>query len=126
MLKLYFDGGCRPNPGPVETMVVARGVAHHQTGLGHGDNNDAEWRAMLAALRVARALGADDIVLIGDARPVILQARGVMPCRSARFGELLADYRALAATFARVRLRHVGRSHNLAGIALERLRSGFC
>lgn len=25
-IKIYFDGGCRPNPGQMETAVVARDV----------------------------------------------------------------------------------------------------
>ena len=27
-LKVYFDGGCRPNPGPIEAAVVLRGAVH--------------------------------------------------------------------------------------------------
>lgn len=123
-LKLWFDGGCRPNPGRMETMVVARGVAHHDAGAGQGDNNEAEWCALLAALRVARSLDADDIVLLGDSALVIAQAAGRQKCRTPRLRERLADYQRLAAGFARVRLRHVARSHNLAGIALDRLRDG--
>jgi ribonuclease HI len=25
-VKIYFDGGCRPNPGNIETAVVAAGI----------------------------------------------------------------------------------------------------
>ena len=125
VLKLWFDGGCRPNPGPIEVAVVARGVVYYRAGLPPGSNNDAEWLALLHALAVARELGAHDIVLLGDSAVVVRQARGAGKCRSAQLGRHLAAYTAQAGAFARIRIRHVKRSHNLAGIALERRRSGL-
>jgi len=120
-VKLYFDGGCRPNPGPMETAIVARGQVHYRADHGPGDNNDAEWLALLEALSVAQAMGERDIILIGDSALVIGQATGAAPCRSLRFRAALARFQELAAGFASVRLRLARRSHNLAGIALERI-----
>ena len=119
MLKLFFDGGCRPNPGPMETAVVARGVVHHATDLGSGSNDEAEWLAARHALAVARALGEVDIVLVGDSARVVAQANGA-PCRSAALAEQRDAFRAEAAGFARVRVRQVARAQNLAGGALEK------
>ena len=33
-LTLYFDGGCQPNPGPIGTAVVVRGVIEMARSLG--------------------------------------------------------------------------------------------
>jgi ribonuclease HI len=118
---LYFDGGCRPNPGDLETATVLRGIAEIRTELGHGDNEDAEWSAALHALERARAAGLADILLLGDSLSVIRQATG----RQAARRPWLARFRAEAASFDRVRLRHVGRKQNLAGIALEAMRRGY-
>ena len=120
-LKLFFDGGCRPNPGMMETAVVACGVTHHRPDLGHGTNNDAEWLALLHALDVAADLGAPDIVLVGDSALVLNQAKGAWPCRSEALRAHLDAFRALAPAFGSIKFRHVRRSHNLAGIALERI-----
>lgn len=120
-LKLFFDGGCRPNPGMMETAVVARGVTHHRPDLGPGTNNDAEWLALIHAVELAGALGETDIVLVGDSALVLNQARGRWPCRSAALRRHLETFQALAPSFAAIRFRQVGRSQNLAGIALERL-----
>ena len=117
-MKLYFDGGCRPNPGMMETAVVMRGVAAIRRDLGHGDSERAEWLALLHALAIASAAGERDIIVIGDSLPVIRQAEGAAPC--------LPEWRALLEEallpFDRVRLRHVKRQQNLAGIALEKAR----
>ena len=120
-LKLFFDGGCRPNPGMIETAVVARGVTHHRPDRGYGTNNDAEWLALLHAMARAVELSATDIVLVGDSALVLNQANEVWPCRSDALRVHLEAFRALAPSFASVRFRQVGRSQNLAGIALERV-----
>jgi hypothetical protein len=41
-LKVYFDGGCRPNPGVIEVAVVARGATYFFDDLGCGTSSDAE------------------------------------------------------------------------------------
>jgi ribonuclease HI len=120
-LKLFFDGGCRPNPGMMETAVVARGITRHRADLGHGTNNDAEWLALIHALEWAIERGATEIILVGDSAVVLNQAKGSAPCRSAALRPHLATFRRLAPSFSSIRFRQVGRSHNLAGIALERV-----
>ena len=120
-LRLFFDGGCRPNPGKMESAVVARGITYFQPDLGNGDNNDAEWLALLHALDVAKSLGAEDVELVGDSAYVVAQARGKTPCRRGHWME----FQARAKDFAKIRVRRVPRSRNLAGIALDRVRNGI-
>jgi ribonuclease HI len=118
-LKVFFDGGCQPNPGRMEAAVVARGVTHIFRDLGHGTNNDAEWLALIAALRVAQDVGVADFTLLGDAATVINQANGDWKCRSPALRAHLAVLQALCGDRP-VRIRKVARSQNLAGIALAR------
>ena len=120
-LRIFFDGGCRPNPGMMEVAAVARGVPYVRTDLGIGSSELSEWQALLHAVAVARTLGADDVELVGDSASVINQANGLTKCRDADMRQQLEAYRAAVAAFARVRLRQVKRSKNLAGIALARL-----
>lgn len=120
--KVFFDGGARPNPGPMETAVVVRGEAHVRQAIGTGSNNDAEWLALLHAVEIATALGFDEVEFVGDAMPVVQQASGAWKCRSADLQQHLDAYRAAIAPFAKVRVRHVPRSKNLAGIALAKAR----
>lgn len=103
--------------------MFARGVAYHEAGLGHGTNDDAEWLALLHALRVAHALGEADVVLIGDSRLVVNQAKGMGAALagSDRFHGHREAYRGLAVGFERIRIRHVPRAKNMAGIVLEKI-----
>lgn len=116
----FFDGGCRPNPGPMEVAVVSCGQTYFRDDQGSGDNNQAEWMALLYAVELAVAGGASDALFIGDSALVINQARGLWPCRSLHLKPYLAAFKDAAAAISRVRLRQVPRSKNLAGIALAR------
>lgn len=100
----------------MEIAVIAGGRAHHRSDIGIGTSSEAEWRALLFALEIAKGLGEHDPVLIGDAANVIAQANGAKGGSAA----LLAAFREQARHFARVRVRHVRRGQNLAGIALAK------
>lgn len=117
-MKVFFDGGCRPNPGTMEIAVVAGGKAHIQRNAGYGTSMDAEWLALICALRVAQTIG--DCVLIGDAVAVVDQANGQVKCRGTNIAHLEA-FRALAGAATLPRIRTVKRTQNLAGIALAKL-----
>jgi ribonuclease HI len=118
-IKVFFDGGCRPNPGAMEVAVVAAGKTHILRDLGHGTSTDAEWLALIHALRIAQTLGTPDFVLLGDAAHVIGPASGAVKCRGAGLAHF-DRFRALAGDSVPP-IRIVKRSHNLAGIALAAL-----
>jgi ribonuclease HI len=118
-LKIFFDGGCRPNPGPIEIAVVAAGRTDIRRDLGQGGSTDAEWLALLHAVELARSLGRTDYVLLGDSASVVAQANGSAKCRGDGVRHL-ETFRALTASDP-PRIRYVKRSQNLAGIALAAL-----
>jgi ribonuclease HI len=120
-VKIYFDGGCRPNPGRIETAVVAAGKTYHRQDHGCGDNSDAEWLSLIEALNLARNLCVSDVILLGDSATVVNHANGVSRRLLPRFMPYQARFRELAAECGHVRIRRVSRAQNLAGIALERL-----
>jgi ribonuclease HI len=113
-VKLFFDGGCRPNPGRIETAVVTAGRSHVVRDAGFGDNSDAEWLALIAAATIARDSGARDVTFLGDSAAIVAQASGVARCRRGH----LAVYEDIVAGIPRVHVRRIPRSRNLAGIAL--------
>jgi len=117
-IRIYFDGGCRPNPGRMEIAVVARGVVTIDRDLGEGSSMDAEWHGLLRAVTVMRSLGLGEAVLLGDSATVVNQAGAALAGR-ARPGHATAFVAAAAGL--RLHVRHVKRTQNLAGIALARL-----
>ena len=119
-LKIFFDGGCRPNPGRMEIAIVARGQTHIHRDLGEGSSMTAEWLALIAAERLARTLDLDrgDYVLLGDAAAVIAQASDAHRCRGPSTQHRDALFELAGGTLPPI--RYVKRSQNLAGIALAR------
>jgi ribonuclease HI len=118
-VKVYFDGGCRPNPGAMEIAVVIGGREHIRRGIGAGSSMDAEWLALIEALSLAHSQGIADFVLLGDAAAVIRQASGGAKCPASASGHK-QRFDALVAQTGRPRIRYIKRAQNLAGIALAR------
>lgn len=119
-MKIFFDGGCQPNPGMMEVGVVAAGEFYHEKELGHGTNNVAEWLALLYAMSVAKNLGQDDVEIVGDSMLVVNQANGTWKCKALELQGYHAEFLAQRAYFKRLRIKHIRRAQNLAGIALEK------
>lgn len=124
-MTLHFDGGARPHrqaPGSsmMEIAVVTGGRSFVCTDIGEGDNCTAEWLALRYAVAIAAEAGARDVLFVGDARTIVEQALGRWRCRSPQLLPHYDAYRADIARFARVHVRRVPRSKNLAGIALAR------
>ena len=122
-LKIFFDGGCQPNPGKIEVAVVSRGQNQFFDDLGCGTSSDAEWLALRLALTVARTLELPRFELLGDSANVIAQVTGRARCRSEAAALHLSNYLELARAKSPDRIRWLPRNQNLAGIALARRRS---
>jgi ribonuclease HI len=118
--KVYFDGGCRPNPGQMELAVVICGQVHVRCDAGYGNSHDAEWLALIEAARLVRSLDVQEFVLLGDALSVIGPATGTVKC-SRQAAAHLSVLDELLPQRGRANLRYIKRTQNLAGIALERL-----
>lgn len=116
-LKVFFDGGCRPNPGNIEAAVVIRGATHYFGDLGSGTSTDAEWEALLCAVEVARTHGLVEVTLVGDSFEVVTRARAALR-ENAGDHAYATRFRAQASAVPGLRVRWIKRQQNLAGIAL--------
>src|SRR5712692_11232730 len=72
------DGAARGNPGPAGIGVVLEMPAGHVVqriarAIGHRTNNQAEYEAVIAGLRAAQTLGAQQLTLILDSELVEYQ-----------------------------------------------------
>ncbi len=129
----YADGASRGNPGPASLGVVVydeAGEELHRSSraLGHATNNQAEYRAAIAALEAALGLGAREVELHMDSELVVRQLSGRYRVRNPRLIPLQKRMLDLRSRFERVTVRHIPREQNrvadaLANEALDR-RSG--
>lgn len=122
-LVVHVDGGARGNPGPAAIGVVvsdAAGEPVEQLGeaIGEATNNVAEYRALLRGLERARALGADEVEVVGDSELVAKQVNGQYKVKHPAMKPLHAQALQALAGFERWRVRTVPRAQNAAADAL--------
>lgn len=122
-MKIYFDGGCAPNPGQMSSCIVIcpdgeKAQAHTMMDLGYGTNNVAEWSAFIWAAEWAKDNGVKKCVVLGDSMLVIKQASGLWKINHELFATLLEQFKQIAKG-VEFELGHVPRNSNLAGIYLE-------
>jgi ribonuclease HI len=122
-LVVHVDGGARGNPGPAAAAAVisdADGTVLDEATefLGEATNNVAEYRGLLLGLERARALGADEVEVIGDSELVAKQIDGTYKVKHPAMKPLYARAMAALRGFDRWSVRTVPRAQNAEADAL--------
>ena len=115
--RLSTDGGARGNPGPAAyayvleaddgTILDAR--AHT---IGVATNNVAEYRALVAGLEKALALGVNEVEVVSDSELLVKQMLGEYRVKNEALRALSLEAVRLARQIGTVRYRAVRREHN--------------
>ncbi|MCZ2498706.1 reverse transcriptase-like protein [Xylophilus sp. Kf1] len=129
---VHCDGSAVPNPGRMAYGAVVLAPDGQRSTLSQpttdiGCNNEAELRALMAALLAVRSAGGRDVLLHSDNSIVVAQLGGTGPPPPpiARLAGLVDQARALIASFDRVRLQWVPRHRNAEADALARAAQGL-
>ncbi|GAU48061.1 hypothetical protein TSUD_404890 [Trifolium subterraneum] len=86
-------------------------------------NNQAEYEAFLAGLRLAEDIGAEEIRIFTDSQLVASQVSGEYQTKEERLLEYLNLIRAKLAKFKETEVKHVPREHNARADVLSKLAS---
>jgi ribonuclease HI len=118
-LVCYIDGSVEGNPGPGAIGVViedGQGTPVEAWGeaIGRVTNNQAEYRALLAALDKARRLGARAVTVRSDSQLLVRQVLGQYKVRDEKLKPLHEEARRLAGAFAEFSIEHIRREKNRA------------
>jgi ribonuclease HI len=118
-LIAYSDGASRGNPGPA--AIGALVLDDHGTVLGeisrrigHGTNNEAEYRAAIAAVEAAIGLGATSVELRMDSELVARQLSGRYRVRNPALIRHYQRLDSLRRHLDRLEVVHVPREQNRA------------
>jgi ribonuclease HI len=127
---LYADGASRGNPGPAAIGAVIfddQGRERHRISqvIGRATNNQAEYRAAIAAVEAAVALGARHVELRMDSELVVRQMDSRYKVRNPGLKPLAARLKDLRWQLASLRAVSIPRQQNaladeLANQALDR------
>lgn len=113
--QIWTDGACKGNPGACGSGIVIRyrsRVTEDSEFTGHGTNNESEYRALIAALKRAKGLGAMHIVVRSDSQLMIHQLLGQYVVKAPTIIPLHTKAQELLKLFKTNLLLHIPREEN--------------
>lgn len=129
-LIIFSDGGARGNPGPAGIGAVLYNskkeiVAKISEYLGETTNNQAEYKALIAALRKARELKAQEVACYLDSELVVKQLKREYKIKNKDLAPLFLEIYNLSFSFQKITYTHIPREQNtvadqLANEAMDR------
>jgi ribonuclease HI len=127
---IYCDGSAVPNPGRMGlgAVVTAPDGTRHPlsiTAEGRGCNNEAELRALMAAMQYAGQQGATALLVHCDNSVVVQQLAGTATEPFLRLAPLFDEVRAVLRSFTSARLVWIPRHRNREADALARAAVGL-
>ena len=120
---LHVDGGSHGNPGPAGCGVVlldeaGEAIAEKFEFIGRATSNQAEYRALLLGLEIAREHGATEVTIRADSQLLVRQLNGTYKVKSRRLMPLFNQARSVLEKFASWRAEHIPRELNTRADAL--------
>lgn len=115
-IRLYSDGGSRGNPGQAASAFIATSSSGETLKVdakfvGKRTNNQAEYEALIMALRYAVEQKAEEVTCYLDSELVAKQLTGQYQVRNAELQLLNHQAKTLLANFKKVNLVSVPREH---------------
>ncbi len=116
-LIIHTDGGARGNPGPAGIGAIAKDevgetVFKISEYIGETTNNQAEYRALLAAIEKAKELGVKEIDFILDSELVVKQLNREYKVKNKELAPLFVKIYNATMQFKKVTFKHVPREMN--------------
>ncbi len=129
-LTIYTDGGARGNPGPAGIGAVLYDekkniIAEISEYIGEATNNQAEYKAVAAAIAKAKELGAKELDFYLDSELVVKQLNREYKVKNKGLAPLFVQIYNAVLSFKKVSFSHVRREMNkeadrLANLAMDR------
>ena len=129
-LEIYVDGGARNNPGPA-AIGVAIGDKEYAEYIGERTNNEAEYEAIIFALKKAKhllgktKLKNTEIIIYSDSELVINQLNAKFKILEKNLQPLFLEIWNFKIDFPDLKFSHIPREKNqradyLVNLALDR------
>jgi len=129
-LIIFTDGGSRGNPGPAGLGAIIydenhKVIAEISEYLGVTTNNQAEYRAILAAIKKAVALKATEVEFYLDSELAVKQLNREYKVKNKDLAPLFLAIYNLTLSFKKISFTHIPRERNkeadrLANEAMDR------
>ena len=128
-LIIYTDGGARGNPGPAGCGAVLYDenknlVAEISEFIGKATNNQAEYKAVIFAIKKAEELKAEELDFYLDSELVVRQLKREYKVKNKELASLFVEVYNSILKFKKVNFFHIKREFNkeadrLANLAMD-------
>jgi ribonuclease HI len=81
--------------------------------LGIATNNQAEYNALLKALKIAKKYEADEVLCYLDSELVVKQLKGLYKIKNKKLQKFLSEIKKLEKGFKKISYEHVGRENKI-------------
>lgn len=114
---LYTDGGARGNPGPGAVGVILKNekgekIYESSKYLGPATNNEAEYKALIHGLQVAKEKEPTELRCFLDSELVVKQLNGQYKVKNAKLKILFDEIKKLQLQIPNVIFVHILRTKN--------------
>lgn len=123
MIEVYIDGAAKGNPGPSGAGIFiksAEGQERYSIPLGNCDNHEAEYLALIHALRICRENGYNDIISVRTDSKHVADAVEKEFVKKEPYRSLLAEALKLASAFPMFFIKWIPESQNKTADQLSR------
>ena len=116
-LTIFSDGGARGNPGPAGAGAVildadGKVIAELYEYLGETTNNQAEYRAMIMAVKAAKKMSPAKVSIFADSELVVKQIKGEYRVKDEGLKLLYKELMTLLGGLGDYSVAHVRREKN--------------
>lgn len=128
-IKIYTDGGARGNPGPAGIGVVVydcddKIINKKSQFIGRATNNQAEYRAVIAAFDLISTIEVAEIDFFLDSELVVKQLKGEYKVKNKDLALLFVKVYNRTLKYKKIIFKHIRRELNkeadkLANIAMD-------
>jgi ribonuclease HI len=129
-LIIYTDGGARGNPGPAGIGAIAKNndneiIFEISEFIGKTTNNQAEYKALVFAIKKAKELKIEEVDFYLDSELVVKQLNGQYKVKNKDLMPLFLEINNLKKQFKKITFSHVRREFNkeadrLANMAMDK------
>ena len=114
---IFSDGGARGNPGPAGIGAVLydskkQVLAKISKYIGEATNNQAEYQALITALKKAKELGGQELDVFLDSELVVKQLNREYKVKNKELAPLFLEVYNLSLNFSKITFTHVYRESN--------------
>ena len=121
-LSIYTDGGSRGNPGPSAIGIIfvdenEKIIYQYKECIGKSTNNEAEYKALIKALEIAKNYYTKKIICFSDSELLVNQLTGIYKIKKEHLKKLFYKIKEIEKNFEKIIYNQIERENEFIKIS---------